>query len=232
MRGCGWLASGPSLQRMPNGNGVDDKRQRVAWARPQAAVTLPDRSVVGLATIAPRLPLRAGSPAADVWMRKTFADQDLPDVTAADRKNPAEPPIVAAARALLPWPAGTRHPRQARIAGGDEAAKALGSFLSSLALIIAARFVAAFRGIETDQAVHLATGSHGIAVDHLYRARLANFGPDDLNVRRFVSVGPALPTQKGRGRDTGDHCGNDRPEDDRQPGSAAKRNHGGHSLRL
>src|SRR5436190_16237957 len=121
-------------------------------------------------------------------MRKTFTNQDLPNISSADRQHSAKPPIVAAARAFLPRPAGARHPRQAGIAGADKASKTLGSFLCSLALVIAACPVPSLWRIESDQAVHRTVGSHGIAVDHLDRAGLLSLGSDDFDVRRFVTV--------------------------------------------
>jgi hypothetical protein len=42
------------------------------------------------------------------------------------------------------------------IAGGDKVTEALGGFLRSSALIIASRIVAAFWGVESNQAVNLA----------------------------------------------------------------------------
>jgi hypothetical protein len=83
-------------------------------------------------------------------MRETFANQYLPDIPAADRQHSTKPAVIATAGTFIPWPAGARHPRQAGTAGADKAAQALGSLLSALALVIAACFVSALRGVKTD----------------------------------------------------------------------------------
>ncbi len=62
-----------------------------------------------LTAIAPWPPLRAVRRAADIWMRESFADQDLTDIPAADRQRAAQAAVVAVASAFLSWPAGARH---------------------------------------------------------------------------------------------------------------------------